>query len=182
MNNSAKFDIRLEEPCLENYAASPENPLGELSHFEIGLRRFCFECNRQVSLEIGEERIIVFLDPDICMILEDRLPKQVSELSQGKKIEIEFVESCCLIIELVPCVNQINCTLKEFGYSSTQDFTLDSTKKHFELDKAQVLGVLKRFLDEVMQLAVDGGYITPEEKDEFLRPAFPSDASAIFSA
>lgn len=130
VNDSAKFDISLEEACLENYVYPPEDPLEELSNFEIGLRRFCFECNRQVSIEIGEERIIVFLDPDICMILEDRLPEQVSELSQGKKIEIEFVESCCLIIELVPCVNQINCTLKEFGDS----------------------------------------------------PAFPSDASAIFSA
>lgn len=182
MNAPAKFNIRLKEPCLENYAAPPEDPLGELSHFERGIRRFCFECNRQVSIEIGKERITIFLDPDICMILEDRLPEQVSELSQGKKIEIEFVESCCLIIELVPCVNQINCTLKEFGDSSPKHFTRDSTKKHFELDKTQVLGVLRRFLDEVMQLAVDGGYITPEEKDEFLRPAFPSDASAIFSA
>ena len=174
MNNLAKFDICLEQPCLENYADPPEDPLGELSHFEMGLRRFCFECNRQVSIKIGEERIIVFLDPDICMLLEDRLPEQVSKLSQDKKIEIEVVESCCLIIELVPCVNQINCTLKKFGYSST--------KKYFELDKTQVLGVFRRFLDEIMQLAVDGDYITSDEKDEFLTPAFPSDASAIFSA
>jgi hypothetical protein len=174
VNAPAKFNIRLEEHCLENYAAPPEDPLGELSHFEIELRRFCFECNRQVSIEIGEERIIVFLDPDICMILEDGLPEQVSELSQGKKIEIDFVESCCLIAELVPCVNAISCTLKEFGYSSPKHFTLNYTKKHIELDKTQVLGVLRRFLDEVMQLAVDGGYITQEEKDEFLSPAFPA--------
>lgn len=182
MNNITKFHICLEENCLENYANPPEDLLGELSHFEMGLRSFCFECNRKVSIEIGEERIIVFLDPDICMILRDGLPEQVSELSQGKKIEIEFVESCCLIIELVPFVNEITCTLKEFGYSSTKHFTLDYKKKHFELDKTQVLEVLRRFLDEVMQLAVDGGYITQEEKDEFLSPAFPTDVSAIFLA
>ena len=65
----------------DKYSAPPEDPLGELSYFEMGIRRFCFERKHKVSIQIGNERIFVFLDPDICMIL-DRLPQQVSELAQ----------------------------------------------------------------------------------------------------
>lgn len=53
MNNPQRFDIRLENPFFENHSAPPEDPLGELSDFEMGLRRFCFECNQQVSIKIG---------------------------------------------------------------------------------------------------------------------------------
>lgn len=168
MNNFKKFDICLEEPCLENYSDPPEDPLKELSEFEMGIRKFCFDCNRQVSIEIGDERLRVFLDPDICMLLEDRLPEQIGELSQGKSIEIEFTESCWLIIKLVPLADKISCTLKEFGYSSTE--------KHFDLDKAQALEVLRRFLNELIQLAVEQGYITQEDKEQFVSPASPAEA------
>lgn len=168
MNNLKNFDIRIEEPCLENYSDPPNDPLGELSEFEMGIRKFCFDCNRKVSIEIGDERLRVFLDPDICMLLEDRLPEQIGELSQGKSIEIEFAESCWLIIKLVPLADKISCTLKEFGYSSTE--------KHFDLNKTQALEALRRFLDEVIQLAVEQGYIRQEDKVQFLSPAFPAEA------
>ena len=36
-------------------------------------------------------------------------------------------------------------------------------------------------LQEVMQLAVDKGYITLEEKEEFIRPAFASTDAAVWS-
>ncbi len=52
--------------------------------------------------------------------------------------------------------------LLTFGYSSKI--------KHFELDKTQVLAVLRRFLDELMEKALVGGYIRPSDKDEFLMP------------
>jgi hypothetical protein len=163
------FDIRIEEPCLENYSEPPEDPLGELSDFEMQLRRFCFECNHQVSIQIGDEKRQVLLDPDICMILEE-LPEQVSKLSEGQKISIGFPESW-IIIDLVPIAGDISCTLRTFGCSSEQN--------NFELDKTQVLGVLRHFLDEVMEMAVDKGYIRRKEKEEFLRPAFSPDASFV---
>ncbi len=171
--NRQKFDIRLENPFFQKYSAPPEEPLGELSDFEMGIRRFCFECNHQVSIEIGDEIISVFLDPDICKIMET-LPKKILELAQDKKIQILFTESCTLIIEFLPFEPKFFCILKEFGHSSKS--------KHFELDKTQVLGVLRRFLDEVVQLAMERGYIKPEEKDKFLSPAFPTDASVVFPA
>lgn len=171
MNNYINFKIRLEQPNLENYADPPDDPLGELSHFELGLRLFCFKCDHLVSIEIGEEKVNVFLDPDICMILEDELPQKISDLSQGKPIQIEFVESVCLTLELQPLANdKISCDLKKFGYLSSNHFTLKSINKHFELNKNQVLRELRQFVEQLMQMALNGGYITVEEKEEFLRP------------
>ncbi|NJM61714.1 MAG: hypothetical protein HC849_18375 [Oscillatoriales cyanobacterium RU_3_3] len=97
MNNYSNFRIYLEEPNGEKYVDPPDDSLGELSHFELGLKLFCFECDRPVSIEIGEEKLKVFLDPDICMLLEDELPQKLSDLSQDKPIQIEFVESVCII-------------------------------------------------------------------------------------
>ena len=162
MNNTQKFEFRIEELCLEKYADPPEDSLGELSEFEMGIRRFCFECNYEVLIQIGDERKRVFFDPDICMLLEENLPKQVLALSQGKRIEIVFAESCCVTLKFVPVGSKISCTLQEFGYSSKQ--------KYFEFDKNQILEVFRNFLDEVMSKAVDGGYITSEEKERFLLP------------
>ena len=51
-------------------------------------------------------------------------------------------------------------------------------EKVFECDRTYVLDALRGFLQEVMQLAVDKGYITLEEKEEFIRPAFASSTDA----
>jgi len=169
MNNSYKLEIGLEKLNFDIYAEPPEDPLGEFSDFEMGLRRFFFEDNHVVSWKIGGEKIQVFLEPDICLIW-DRLPFQIAEISQGKKIEITFAESCCITIKLVPAGNKINCTWIKFGYSCWE--------KEFECDRTQVLDALRDFLEEVMQLAVDKGYITLEEKEEFIRPAFASSTDA----
>ena len=171
MNNYINFTIQLEEPNGEQYADPPEDSLGELSHFELGLKLFCFECDHLVSIEIGEEKLNVFLDPDICMLLEDELPKKISELSQGKPIKIEFVESVCMTLELQPLTNDlISCNLKRFGYLSPNHFTLKSKNQHFELNKTQVIAELKELVEQLMEMALNGGYITPEEKQEFLMP------------
>ncbi|UNU23754.1 hypothetical protein D0A37_07685 [Microcoleus vaginatus HSN003] len=52
-------------------------------------------------------------------------------------------------------------------------------EKVFECDRTHVLDVLRGFLQEVMQLAVDKGYITLEEKEEFICPAFASSTDAV---
>lgn len=171
MNNYSNFTIRLEEPNCEKYADPPDDSLGELSHFELGLKLFCFECDRPVSIEIGEEKVKVFLDPDICMILEDNFPQKLSDLSQGKPIQIEFVESVCITLELQPLAkDKISCNLKKFGYLSPNQFTLKSLDKHFELSTTQVITELNKFVEQLMEMALNGGYITSEEKQEFLMP------------
>lgn len=170
MNNRQKINFKLSERFLENYAEPPEDPLGELSHFEMGWRRFCFEFDHKVLIEIGDEKIEVFLDLDISMMIEDNFPQEIAKLSQGQKISIDFPESW-FMIRLLPRDDRISCTLRKFGTSCWE--------KHFEFDRTHVLDALRGFLEEVMQLAVDKGYITLEEKEEFIRPAFASSTDAV---
>ena len=171
MNNYVNFKIRLKEPDLFNDAEPPEDPLGELTHFQLGIRRFCFECNHVVVLEIGAEKFQVFLDPDICMILESGLPEQINQLSQGQQIQIDFFESMCLFLVFQPLKSdRLRCTVKKIGYISEKHFTLKTSDRLFELNQTQVLTELKQFLEQLMQMAVTGGYITGEEKQGFLMP------------
>ncbi|TAG72086.1 MAG: hypothetical protein EAZ23_15955 [Oscillatoriales cyanobacterium] len=72
---------------------------------------------------------------------------------------------------LLPIDNKINCTWIEFGTSCWE--------KVFECDRTQVLDTLRGFLTEVMQLAVDQGFITLFEKEEFIHPAFASSTDAV---
>ncbi|HBE20784.1 MAG TPA: hypothetical protein DEG17_00985 [Cyanobacteria bacterium UBA11149] len=164
MKRITNFTWQIGERNLDNYALPPDDPLGELSDFELGLRRFCYECDRKVVLKIGEIEFAVFLDPDICMVLEDRLPEQIGELAEGKSIRIDFAESYQLTVILTPIGEMIHCQLKRFG---DREYNYD-----YELDKEQVLGELRRFLAEVMQLAVNGGYVSLEDKEWFIAPAF----------
>ncbi len=164
MNNIELFKIRLAERNLEVFVDPPDDPLGELSDFELGLRMFCYEYDHKVIVEIGETKFNVFLEPDICMLLEDRFPQQIGELEQGKTIRLEFVESYWIIIKFVPVGKEIKCYLREFGYSNDERLVI--------LNKQQVLDELRRFLTQFMELAVNFGYISLEDKNEFIKPAF----------
>ncbi len=171
MNNFHKFQIRWGDPLLEKFAAPPEDVLGELSHFEMGIRRFCYESDRPIWLEIGKEQIKVFLDPDISMLLEEDLPTQIDQLSRGETIRLEFVDSCCLTIELMPLGNKINCNLRYFGYSdSNKNFSLDGSYKQFQLNSKEVLETLTNFCIKIGDMATETGYITRQEKDDFIYP------------
>lgn len=164
MNNIEQFKIRLAERNLEKFVDPPDDPLGELSDFELGLRMFCYEYDHKVIVEIGETKFNVFLEPDICMLLEDRFPEQIGDLEQGKIIRLEFAESCYLMIKLVPIGDEIQCYLREFSYSNKVRIVI--------LNKQQVLDELRRFLTELMELAVNLGFISLEDKNEFIKPAF----------
>ena len=101
------FKFEIAEGNLESYALPPDDPLGELSDFELGLRRFCYECNRRVVVEIGEIVFSVFFDPDICMLLEDGFAEQIGGLEGGKCIRLDFVVSS-------PFLVIIHCGTKAF--------------------------------------------------------------------
>jgi hypothetical protein len=64
----------------------------------------------------------------------------------------------------VPIGNEIKCYLREFGYVTDERIVM--------LNKQQVLDELRRFLTELMELAVNLSYITLEDKNEFIKPAF----------
>jgi hypothetical protein len=103
-------------------------------------------------------------------MIENNFPQEIAKLSQGKPIEIDFGESWFTIM-LLAIDNKINCTWIKFGTSCLE--------KQFECDRTHVLDALRGFLQEVMQLAVDKGYIALEEKEEFIRPAFASSTDAV---
>ncbi|MEO0133099.1 MAG: hypothetical protein ABIK73_09280 [candidate division WOR-3 bacterium] len=168
MNHYQNFKIYYEKDNFVSFADPPEDPLGELTPFEMRLRNFCFECDRRFFIEVGDRKIQLFFDPDLCMILDDGLPEQIDKLSQGKQIEISIAESDRVIIKLIPIAQKILCTLRYFGSRCEE--------KTFDLDKTQVLTELKGFLHQVMAMAVSQGYITPEDKDEFLAPVVFNDA------
>lgn len=171
MNQVEKFNIYLGDRCLQNYADPPEDPLNELSAFEMGIRRFCYECNCPVYLQIGEDRLQVFLDPDICMLLEDQFPTKVVDLETGQSITIEFVESEYVTIKMVANRSNINCKLKYFGNHFNQQ---SLREKSFQLDRDRVLMTLKLFLYQIIVMARDNGYITPDDTLEFLKPTLVS--------
>ncbi|MGI0479739.1 hypothetical protein ACN4EE_03005 [Geminocystis sp. CENA526] len=164
MNSIEQFKIRLAERNLENFAPPPDDPLGELSPFELGLRKFCYEYDHKVIVAVGKTKFNVFFDPDICMLLEDRFCEDIAELEQGKTIRLEFAESYAIIIKFVPIGEEIKCYLREFGYSNNETIVM--------LNKQQVLDELRRFLTELMELAVNLGYVSLEDKNEFINPAF----------
>lgn len=166
MNGNYRFEIRLQERNLENLAPPPDDPLGELSALELGIRKFCYEYDHKVLVKVGNEEFYVFLDPDICMILEDNLPQLIADLETGIAIELEFAESYWIILKFVPIDKEIKCYLREFGYSTDERIAI--------LNQQQVLDELRRFLAELMELAVNLDYISLEDKNEFIKPAFSS--------
>lgn len=172
MNKMNQFQIKLEKRCQENYTEPPTDTLGELSNFELGLRRFCYDYNGQVLISIGDLNWAVFLDPDISMLLTDDLPQLIGKLIQGKSIEFEFAETCCVIITLVPSADTINCYVREFG---------DRTQvKSFQLPLANVIKVWQNFLKEIMELAMSEGYINAVDTNRFIAPAFLQNESAQY--
>ncbi|NEP85125.1 MAG: hypothetical protein F6K39_47760 [Okeania sp. SIO3B3] len=164
MNKIKQFKLRLDHKNIENFTTPPDDPLGELSDFDLGFRKFCYEFNRQVIVEIGQTKFKVFLDPDICILLEDRFTEQIGELEQDKIIGLDFVESYWCRIKFVPVDTQIKCYLKELNYYHQESLII--------LNKQQVLTELKQFLTELMNLAVNQGYISLQDRDEFIKPAF----------
>jgi hypothetical protein len=156
--NETKMMIRLEEPVSSSDYLPPDDPLGELTSFELGIRRFCYSQNYAISIDIGGKSKEVFLFPDICLLIE-RLPQQITALSHGQPIDLEFPESW-FSIELEPTNQSVICTVSEYGFAVTS--------KQFKLNFAAVLGTLSCFASQIVQLAVDGEYISQQEADQFL--------------
>lgn len=157
MNYPTKFDIKLDQPW-EAYSAPPADPLGELTHLEMGLWQFCYEHNHRVLIQIGEEERFVFLDYDFSLILPE-FPNIIHELSSGRNSELDFSESY-FYIKFEASNNKVKCSLNDFGSKV-------KTQK-FEFAQSQILEVLKLFLDEIVRLVVAGGYIQSEAAREFL--------------
>ncbi|MBD2199193.1 MULTISPECIES: hypothetical protein [Calothrix] len=162
MNSTQKFSLELAELCREKWFSPPEDPLEELSHSEIQLRRFCFENNQKVIMEIGDQKQDLFLDPDIILILKE-LPQVIFRLDRNENIEISFPESEMTLYFQPVDNSKLKCIWRSYGESIAAE--------EFSLDKYQFIKVLKVFLDKILTKAVQLDYITLTEKNEFLLPS-----------
>ena len=156
-----EFKITLAESVQWEAAVAPEDPLGELTAFEMALKQFCFEQNRRVHIEAGDISVDVYLNPDFTRIL-DELPSEIGQVARGEAIVISFPESQVDIV-LEPVGTELKCITSEYGQAVSN--------KHFMLDKAQAVDNLRRFLHELIDLAVTHKYISSEQGNEFLSPA-----------
>lgn len=161
----ANFYFKLADRILEDYSLPPEDPLGELSKFELGLRRFCYERNHRVVVEIGEIEFTVFFDPDICILLEDGFPEKIGKLEQGQTIRIDFVESYEITVILTPESELLNCQILE-------GFKGKNNQYEYQLDKEDTLGKLRMFLFQTMGLAFHENYIDLDDIYEFVKPSY----------
>ncbi len=165
MKELANFYLNIPDCNLENYSLPPEDPLGELSKFEFGLRRFCYECNHRVVVGIGKIEFPVFFDPDICILLEDGFPEKIGQLEQGQTIRIDFVESYEITVILTPEGELLNCQLLE-------GFKGQNNQYEYKLNKEDTLEKLRIFLFQIMGLAFQENYIDLEDIYEFVKPSY----------
>lgn len=160
VNFTQKLVLRWLEPWTWEGLEPPEDQLREPSNLEIGLRRFCFERNQKLLLSSDNNKQALYLDPDMILIL-DELPEIISQLLSNQEVELDFPESF-MILELHPLDSvKMNCVWRKYG-SSVE-------KCNFEVERFQIIDILKQLVIRIVSQAVEEGYISSVEKDEFLK-------------
>ena len=152
------FALRRGAPITEHYASAPDDPLGELTAVEIGLRRFCFDLNCDVIVEVGAYQATILLYPDISIALDD-LPNVISEIAVGEKTLLAFPDST-LDLNFTPSFQGLVCTLSHFGTALWEKST--------EVSQEQVLRELKHFYTSIIEQAITLGYIPAVEGQALL--------------
>jgi hypothetical protein len=146
------FNMQLEKPVTKQLYDPPDDPLNEFTEFEMGLKRFCFDYNRHVLLEIDGAQIEdLYLYHDILDALEVGLIKQISVLSVRKNVFIDFADTLTLRFIPVEDEEKIICKLERIGSSQENSYLLNLS---------QVLTTLSRLVDEILNMAIAKGYIT----------------------
>lgn len=158
-----RFGIELTERRVPDWYGPPEDALGELSPFEMGMRRFCFEQNRFVLIRVGDavEEVNLFAD---FSLLVDELVMDIPRLARRERIVLAFPESE-FDIELEPAGDQITCRLRRFGarVESWEAFA----------GRDEVLEALNGFLVKLLGEAVAQGYIEQAQADAFMAGGDP---------
>jgi len=157
--SSDEFTIRIGDPISAPELLPPEDPLGELSPLQMGLKRFCFERNHVVVINMGDDALRVSLYPDVCLLL-DWLPARLAELRAGRRAVLELPESM-MAIELMPEDHSVHGVWRKFGYSREM--------KSWRFDRSTVIDALDQFFRELLRRAVEAGYVTAEDADGALR-------------
>lgn len=159
MYSYQKFNIQLHEFNQDNLYDYPEDELNELTDFEIGLKRFCFDNNSHVLLEIGSEKIILHLYHDILDALEDKWYSKIISLVTRNKINLSF--SSYLDIEFNPIQHQDKVICK-YTFLGSGEY------KSCNLCFTQVVKTMSGFFGNIFDLAIQKGYITTKDFVEFI--------------
>jgi len=158
MDNYQNFNIQLKELNKDNLYDAPQDELNEYTDFEIGLKRFCFDNNRNVLLEIGDEKIVLHLYHDILDALEDRWREQISKLATANKVNITFGSDLNLIFHPIQNKDQVIC-----------EYTFLGTGEYYSciLRLSLVFKIMNSFVNKVFHMAIQQDYITAEDFIEF---------------
>jgi hypothetical protein len=124
------------------------------------LWRLCYEENRGVLLQVGSEDLEAELELDFSATWE-YLPGTVARLAKGED-EVLYFSERGYNVNLAPVGDEVQCTVLRWGYKQS--------RRSFLCDRAEVIGELRRFLDEIADLAVAGGYLSPAQREELMRP------------
>jgi hypothetical protein len=158
MSTLDRLKIEIEQPCSSANYVRPDDPLGELTPLELGLRQFCYDQNHRVSIRVGDQQFQVLLFPDVSLLIY-WLPGKLENLAHGATIELEFPERM-FNLELALAIGHTVCTVHWFG--------LRNEYKQFSLDLHSTLEELHQFLESLLDAATLAGYITAEDASGFL--------------
>lgn len=142
----------------EQYDEAPEDSLNEFTPTEFGLRRFCYDLNCRIIIEVGAVQETIFLHPDISLALDD-FPSVITKVTEGTWAVLEFPENS-LALKLIPSHEGITCTLRQYGTSVWEAGA--------EAGREQVLHELAHFYRGVIEQAVALGYVEAPEGRQLL--------------
>ncbi|MEM6752221.1 MAG: hypothetical protein AAF630_04445 [Cyanobacteria bacterium P01_C01_bin.38] len=158
MDNYLNFNIQLQDLRKNNFYDAPKDELNEYTDFEIGLKRYCFYNNRNVLLEIGDEKVILHLYHDILDALEDRWHEQITQVATGNKANITFGSYLDLIFYPIQDKDEVIC---EYTFLGTGKY------KSCNLRLSQVVKIMNSFVNKIFNMAMQQDYITAEYFIEF---------------
>jgi hypothetical protein len=152
------FSIAIDKPWASWRGAPPEDPLGELTPWQIGIQRYLFENNHRVLLEAAGHIEHVYFTPDVVSHVA-RFPKNLIDLREGRRTDIDFPESM-LVVELTPRGDLVEGVFRKFGY--------DVWRRPFQAASSEVVESLTSFITTIVDQAVAGGYVTRADADAYL--------------
>ena len=159
MDNSQNFNIQLQEFIKDDFYHYPEDELNEYTNFEIGFKRFCFDNNRNVLLEVGDVKIILHLYHDILDALEDRWYEQITQLASRNKVNITFGSYFNLIFYPIKNKDEVIC---EYSFLGMGEY------KTCNLCLSQVVEIMNLFVNQVFDMAIQQKYITTKDFIKFI--------------
>jgi hypothetical protein len=160
MKEQSKINILIDKIIQDDFHDYPEDESDEFSEFEMRLKRFCFDNNRDIVMQIDETDFRLELYHDVLDALEDELCEKILRLQSGSQEYITF--GSYLYFNLKPDKERNSLTAELLiittGESHLYTFCLSNFSEKINL-----------FINAILNLAVQQGYICKEDVKESLR-------------